>query len=91
MEDIISLFGYLAAILTTLSFLPQAIKTIREKNTEGISFIMYGMFTAGVLLWLIYGLFINDIPIIIANFITLILALTILVLKVKYSAGTKMK
>ena len=91
MEDIVSIFGYLAAILTTLSFLPQAIKTIREKNTEGISFIMYSMFTAGVLLWLIYGLFIKDIPIIVANFITLILALTILVLKVKYSTGTKMK
>ncbi|MGG1679354.1 SemiSWEET transporter [Neobacillus sp. NRS-1170] len=92
MEDIVSIFGYLAAILTTLSFLPQAIKTIREKNTEGISFIMYGMFTAGVLLWLIYGLFIKDIPIIVANFITLILALTILVLKVKYSSTeTKIK
>ncbi|MDN3017886.1 SemiSWEET transporter [Paenibacillus sp. BSR1-1] len=92
MEDIVSIFGYLAAILTTLSFLPQAIKTIREKNTEGISFIMYGMFTAGVLLWLIYGLFIKDIPIIVANLITLILALTILFLKMKYSGrGTKIK
>lgn len=89
MADMVSIFGYLAAILTTLSFLPQAIKTIRDKNTEGISLIMYSMFTAGVLLWLIYGIFIKDVPVIIANLVTLILAVTILILKVKYSTGAK--
>lgn len=89
MVDMVSIFGYLAAILTTLSFLPQAIKTIRDKNTEGISLIMYSMFTAGVLLWLVYGVFIKDVPVIIANLVTLILAVTILVLKVKYSTGAK--
>jgi MtN3 and saliva related transmembrane protein len=85
METIIPICGYLAAVLTTLSFLPQAIKAIKEKSTEGISFIMYCLFTAGVFLWLIYGLFMNDIPIIIANLITFILAAIILSLKIKYS------
>jgi MtN3 and saliva related transmembrane protein len=89
MGDLVPIFGYLAAILTTLSFLPQAIKTIKEKNTEGISLLMYSMFTAGVFLWLIYGLFIKDFPIICANTITLILAVSILVLKVKYSTADK--
>jgi MtN3 and saliva related transmembrane protein len=89
MGDIVPIFGYLAAILTTLSFLPQAINTIKEKNTEGISLIMYSMFTAGVFLWLVYGLFIKDFPIIFANIITLILAVSILVLKVKYSTANK--
>lgn len=89
MQELVPLFGYIAAILTTLSFLPQAIKTIREKNTEGISLVMYSLFTSGVLMWLLYGLFVNDIPIIVANAVTLILAVTILTLKIKYSANAK--
>ncbi|MCM3116003.1 SemiSWEET transporter [Neobacillus sp. MER 74] len=89
MQQLIPIFGYAAAILTTLSFLPQAIKTIKEKNTEGISLVMYSLFTSGVFLWLVYGLFVKDIPIIVANSITLILAVTILVLKIKYSAIAK--
>lgn len=83
--DIGHIFGYLAAILTTLSFLPQTIKTIKEKNTEGISLLMYGMFTAGVFLWLVYGLFMRDIPIIVSNGVTFALAVTILILKIKYT------
>ena len=89
MQQLIPIFGYAAAILTTLSFLPQAIKTIKEKNTEGISLVMYSLFTSGVFLWLVYGLFVKDIPIIVANSITLILAVTILVLKIKYSEISK--
>jgi MtN3 and saliva related transmembrane protein len=87
--DFIPIFGYLAAILTTISFLPQAIKTIKEKNTEGISLVMYSLFTSGVLMWLVYGIFVKDTPIIIANSITLILAVTILALKIKYSTNAK--
>ncbi|WP_026568403.1 SemiSWEET transporter [Bacillus sp. UNC41MFS5] len=89
MQELVPIFGYAAAILTTLSFLPQAIKTIKEKNTEGISLVMYSLFTSGVFLWLVYGLFVKDIPIIVANSITLILAVTILALKIKYSAIAK--
>lgn len=84
MENIIDIIGYFAAILTTLSFLPQAIKTIKTKDTSGISLIMYSIFTIGVLGWLIYGFIKNDIPIFIANLVILSLAGVILSLKVKY-------
>ena len=84
MENIIDIIGYFAAILTTLSFLPQAINTIKTKDTSGISLIMYSMFTIGVLGWLIYGFIKNDIPIFIANLVTLSLAGVILSLKIKY-------
>jgi MtN3 and saliva related transmembrane protein len=86
MQEFIPVFGYAAAVLTTLSFLPQAVKTIKEKNTEGISLSMYSLFTIGVLLWLLYGLFMKDIPIIAANGVTFILSATILTLKIKYSS-----
>jgi MtN3 and saliva related transmembrane protein len=79
------IFGYIAAILTTLSFLPQTVKTIKEKNTEGISLLMYSMFTVGVFLWLLYGIYMRDLPIIASNGVTFALALTILVLKIKYT------
>lgn len=76
--------GWIAAALTTLSFLPQAIKTVKDKNTSGISLGMYSMFTAGVFLWLVYGLIVGDFPIILANFITFIFAAIILAMKLKY-------
>jgi MtN3 and saliva related transmembrane protein len=84
--DFITLIGLLAAFGTTFSFLPQAIKIIKTKNTEGISLSMYLMFTTGVFLWLIYGYMKNDIPIMVANAITLILASIILYLKMKYKS-----
>ncbi len=84
MENIIDTIGYCAALLTTLSFLPQAIKTIRTKDTSGISLIMYSMFTLGVFGWLVYGFIKNDIPLIMANLVTLSLAGIILGLKIKY-------
>lgn len=76
--------GLLAAVLTTSSFLPQAIKVIKEKNTSGISLGMYSMFTAGVFLWLIYGIGRSDFPVIIANAVTFVFAGTILAMKIKY-------
>ena len=77
----ISLIGYLAASLTTLSFLPQAIKVISTRNTQGISLLMYGMFVAGLLLWLIYGVLISNMAVSLANLLTLLFALPILVIK----------
>lgn len=74
--------GYLAASLTTLSFLPQAIQTIKTRDTESLSFGMYAMFTAGVFMWLIYGLFIENYAIIVANAVTFVLAAIILGFKV---------
>lgn len=74
--------GTIAAILTTASFLPQAIKTIKTKDTKGISTGMYSMFVVGVFLWIIYGIQLKDMPIIIANVITFVLASIILGFKV---------
>jgi MtN3 and saliva related transmembrane protein len=78
------IIGYLAAFGTTVSFLPQAIKTIQTKNTAGISLAMYALFTAGTLLWLTYGLMIGSLPVAVANAITFIFASIILVYKVRY-------
>lgn len=72
--DITSIIGNTAAALTTISFLPQAIKTIKTKDTGGLSFPMYLMFVTGVSLWLVYGMMNNQMPIIIGNLITLVLA-----------------
>ncbi|QSX77213.1 SemiSWEET transporter [Agrilutibacter solisilvae] len=76
--------GFAAATLTTLSFVPQAIKTIRSKDTSGISAGMYAMFTVGVALWLGYGLYLDSWPMIISNIITFILSATILGMKLRF-------
>ena len=72
------LFGYAAATLTTLSFVPQAVLTVRTRDVSGISLGMYSCFTIGVALWLLYGLALGEWPIIVANAITLALAATCL-------------
>lgn len=77
-------FGYLAAVLTTGSFVPQAVMTIRTRNTSGISLAMYVIFTIGVASWLAYGIAIMSWPMILANAVTLGLAATILALKLRY-------
>ena len=73
--------GYLAATLTTCSFVPQVLHTLRSRDTSGISLGMYSVFTAGIALWLAYGLLIMAWPVIIANIITLALAGWILAMK----------
>lgn len=77
-------FGYAAAALTSGSFIPQAMMTIRTRDTRGISRGMYAMFTVGVALWLAYGIAIGSWPMIIANTVTLLLAATVLVLKLRF-------
>lgn len=79
------MIGNIAAILTTISFLPQALQVIKTKNTEGISLGMYTMFVLGVFLWAIYGYINKDMPVLLANSITFILASIILSYKIKYS------
>ncbi|MCZ8252955.1 MAG: SemiSWEET transporter [Hylemonella sp.] len=79
------LIGYLAAGLTTLSFLPQALHTFRTRDVSGISLGMYATFTTGVALWLVYGVLLGAWPLIAANGLTLLLALAILVMKLRYS------
>jgi MtN3 and saliva related transmembrane protein len=76
--------GFAAAALTTGSFIPQAVMTIRTRNTSGISLGMYIVFTAGVATWLAYGLAIESWPMIAANTITLGLAAVILGFKLRY-------
>jgi MtN3 and saliva related transmembrane protein len=76
--------GYAAAALTSASFIPQAVMTIRTRDTRGISRGMYIIFTVGVALWLAYGIALDSWPMIFANVSTLILAVTILVLKLRY-------
>lgn len=73
--------GYLAAALTTLSFVPQALLTLHTRDVHGISAGMYSLFTLGVALWLAYGWRLGDWPIIVANAVTLVLAATILLTK----------
>ncbi|MFO1246242.1 MAG: SemiSWEET transporter [Ramlibacter sp.] len=76
--------GYLAAFLTTSSFVPQAWLTFRTRDVRGISLGMYSVFTAGVALWLAYGIALGAWPIVVANAITLALALAILVMKLRF-------
>lgn len=78
------LVGYLAAILTTCSFVPQAWLTFRTRDVSGISLGMYSVFTTGVALWLVYGLLLGAWPIVAANAITLALAVAILVMKLRF-------
>ncbi len=85
MLNSIDIIGFIAAFFTTSSFLPQAIKTLKTKDTKGISLEMYIIFTTGVFFWLIYGILLQNIIIIIANIITLTLSSTILAIKIKNS------
>jgi MtN3 and saliva related transmembrane protein len=82
--DKLTVIGFVAAICTTISFLPQAVKVIKTKQTKDLSLEMYLTFTVGVFLWLVYGIIGKDLPIIIANAITLVFAITILIMKIKY-------
>ena len=78
----IEIIGFLAAILTTFAYLPQVYKIWRTKNTESVSLTMYLVMFLGVLLWLIYSLFIKSFPLIIANTLTLLIIIIILYFKI---------
>ncbi len=77
------IIGFAAATLTTLSFIPQAWKVYRTRHTGDLSLGMFALFTLGVLLWLVYGILLRSPPIIVANFITMLLAAYILFMKLK--------
>ena len=79
----VEMIGSLAGTLTTAAFVPQVIKTWRTGSAEDISLIMFVLFSIGVLLWLIYGIALHAMPMIVANGITLVLATSILVLKLR--------
>jgi MtN3 and saliva related transmembrane protein len=82
--DSIDLLGLVAGTLTTISFLPQVIKIWTSKSAKDISLTMFLLFSAGIFLWLIYGVFISSLPVILSNAITLVLASIILLFKFKY-------
>ena len=79
-----TLVSAIAATLTTAAFVPQALHIIRHKETKAISLVMYVAFAAGVAFWLLFGVLIWNWPVMISNFITLMLALAIVGMKLKY-------
>jgi MtN3 and saliva related transmembrane protein len=82
--DFVFLLGLLAGLLTTTAFIPQVLRTWRTRSANDLSTGMFVVFCSGVTLWLIYGILTRDLPVIIANAVTLMLALTILIMKFKY-------
>ena len=76
--------GYVAATLTTLAFVPQAVKTIRSRDTRSISLGMYVVFTIGIAFWLAYGIALGSWPMILSNIVTFALSATILGLKLRH-------
>jgi MtN3 and saliva related transmembrane protein len=80
----VDVLGFLAGALTTAAFVPQVLKSWQSRDLSGISLRMYGLFTTGVALWLVYGVAVASLPIIICNAITLLLAGSVLLLKVMH-------
>lgn len=82
--DFHTIIGLTAGFCTTVAFLPQAIKTWKTKSAKDLSLGMYSIFCTGIILWLIYGFLINDIPVILTNVASMILATSILYFKLSY-------
>jgi MtN3 and saliva related transmembrane protein len=82
--NIIQYLGLVAGALTTTAFLPQVIKTWKTRSAKDLSLGMFSLFCAGVLLWLVYGIVVRDIPVIAANLLTLMLASTLLFFKLRF-------
>jgi len=82
--NIFTFIGLLAAFCTTFSLLPQVIKVVKTKETNDLSLAMYAIYTTGIFLWLVYGIFVKDIPLIIANMITFIFSTSVLLMKIRY-------
>jgi MtN3 and saliva related transmembrane protein len=80
----ISLLGLVAGAFTTIAFLPQVLKTWKSRSAKDLSLGMFSIFTVGVGLWLTYGILIDDLPVILANVVTLILASTLLFFKLRW-------
>jgi len=83
MNSLTEIIGIIAGLCTTISFIPQAIKVYKSKQTKDISLKMFILFTAGLIFWLIYGILLNSLPIILANSLTLFSAGYILIMKVR--------
>lgn len=83
-EQMTESIGLFAGSLTTISFLPQVIKTWKSRSAKDLSLVMFSLFCTGIFLWLIYGLLIHSWPVILSNTFTLVLSLTILFFKLKF-------
>jgi MtN3 and saliva related transmembrane protein len=79
------LLGYAAATLTTVSFVPQAWRTFRTRDVSGISLRMYSIFTTGIAVWLAYGIVLGELPMILANSLSLVLACAVLVMRIRFA------
>lgn len=82
--SLVDAIGTVAAVLTTAAFVPQVWLTFKTRDVSGVSLAMYSAFTVGIALWLVYGLMMNAWPIVVANAVTLALAISILVMKLTF-------
>jgi len=86
-----SILGYFAALCTTIAFIPQAVKVFKTKHTKDISLGMFSLLNFGFVLWLIYGIILQSYPIILANAITMVFAIYILITKIRLDVIGKHK
>ncbi len=84
MNSYATTIGFVAAVLTTVSFVPQVLKVWRTRSAKDVSLGMYLLFTLGIIAWLVYGVLIGSWPVILANVVTLILAGAVLVMKLRF-------
>ncbi|MFL6580335.1 MAG: SemiSWEET family sugar transporter [Burkholderiales bacterium] len=89
MDGLITGIGFLAGLLTTAAFIPQVWKIYQTKSGKDISGRMFCLFSVGIVLWLVYGMLLGSIPLIVSNVVTLVLSLTILALKYRYSRALR--
>ncbi len=82
--DSVSILGFIAGALTTFAFFAQVLKTVRTRSTRDISLAMVTLTSTGLFLWFIYGLWMGALPIVVVNLLSLILTLTLVMLKLKY-------
>jgi MtN3 and saliva related transmembrane protein len=82
--ELIDTLGWIAGTLTTIAFFPQVLKTWRSKSAKDVSLVMMITFCTGVLLWLVYGLAIQALPVVVCNLVTLVLGALIVILKIRY-------
>ncbi|MBI2009897.1 MAG: SemiSWEET transporter [Candidatus Chisholmbacteria bacterium] len=80
----IILLGIVAGIITTSSFIPQLVKSWRTRHTKDLSLPMYLTLDLGIILWFLYGILTNDLPVLLANGVAFILSTTIIILKIRY-------
>jgi MtN3 and saliva related transmembrane protein len=84
MSPVAEAVGMIAGTLTTIAFVPQVLRIYQTKSARDVSYLTFGTFSVGVILWLIYGMMIRSVPMIASNIVTLSLALIVIVLKIRY-------